>query len=516
VDDNIERAAMTWRCIFAITVVCATLGLAQAGPLYRLTQIGGPEVAATAINNVGQVTGSLVTPTGKHAFLWGAGVMTDLGSMAGYDAVGTAINDAGEIVGNLTPQQGTGSRPFLYSNGVMTVLPTLDAGKSWCCYGTANAINSSGQVGGSSGTSSSSTDHAAVIWTNEVPQPLPVSSSSSVHGLNDYGQATGHDATTGYGYLYSNGAATALNSLPAYCLQPFEPPCSSSGEAVNNALQVAGNYQIPDFDPPHELNTIAFHYANGVVQQLPTFPTLVPLTESLGEALAMNNAGQVAGRSGERGIENNQSAFLYSAVTDEMIDLNGQIDPADPLGSSITLNAAMAINDNGWVVALSYYPTLTATYLLTPVSPYPSALQVTSFPSTITVGSPFTVAWTDQSVTACTASGGSNDDGWGGSAPTHGGNQRIAENTAGSYHFTVTCTGASGPVTSTAAVTVNSPPPPSPQKTSGGGGGGALDPWYLPGLTSVLLLRRRRAGVGSARRRPASHRANVSSQATNS
>jgi|SRR6516162_2544833 probable HAF family extracellular repeat protein len=94
-----------WGWTIWLIVSGVTCKAAHAWPtLYRITQIGGPDVTAYAINNVGQVTGSMVTANGTHAFLYQAGKLIDIGSVTGYDATGLAINDAGQIVGDLTPR----------------------------------------------------------------------------------------------------------------------------------------------------------------------------------------------------------------------------------------------------------------------------------------------------------------------------------------------------------------------------------------------------------------------------
>ena len=272
--------------------------------------------------------------------------MTDLGTIPGYDAVGMGINDAGQIVGNLTPQQGTGSLGFIYRDGAMTILPTLDAGTSWCCSGSARTINNSGQVAGSSGASSQP-GSVAVIYTNGVPVALPVPPSSSVRGLNDYGQATGYDAAAGSGFVFSDGVATYPFVSPT--LTPWGS--SSSGEAMNNAAQVAGTYTITIDDlQPNTLLPLAFLYANGVAQLLPVFGSPNALTSSEAKALDINNAGQVVGESGESGLPTSQSAYLYA--NGQMIDLNTVIDVPDPLAPFVhVINIAIAINDNGWIVA---------------------------------------------------------------------------------------------------------------------------------------------------------------------
>jgi probable HAF family extracellular repeat protein len=475
-----------WGCGVCLILAGVTPPAAQAWPVvYHITQIGGSGVTAYAINNAGQVTGSIATATGAHAFLFDAGVLTDLGSIAGYDAAGGAINDAGQIVGDLTPQQGQGSLGFLYSHGTMTVLPTLDAGTAHCCYGTASAINNSAQVAGTSSTADGSSI-VAVIYTMGVPQVLPFSHPSSdvnspstiVNSLNDYGQATGYDPATQTPYVYSAGLVT----------HPFQLANTKCGfgDAINNAGQVAG-YCVPDL-PGGE--GIAAIYSQGVSQPLPR-----PSGNDHDiRATSMNNAGQIT----LRGLTGAMccSAWLYS--DSQSIGLFGLIDPTDPLYLSVNyfdrVVDTIALNDAGWIVVSIHYPTRTS-YLLTPETPYPSTVKLTAFPSSVAVGAPFKLAWTDQNVETCSASGGSNGDGWGGSVPTHGGQQQLTETSAGNHQFTITCAGASGPVTSTAAVTVNGVPPPVSPMPSGGGG--SEDPWLLWGLLNVLLIRWGRSSLAA-------------------
>ena len=56
-----------------------------------------------------------------HAFLYSAGVMTDLGS----NSIAYAINDSGQVVGSFATADFSALHAFLYSAGVMTDLGKL-------------------------------------------------------------------------------------------------------------------------------------------------------------------------------------------------------------------------------------------------------------------------------------------------------------------------------------------------------------------------------------------------------
>ena len=81
-------------------------------------------------------------------------------------------------------------------------------------------------------------------------------------------------------------------------------------------------------------------------------------------------------------------------------------------------------------------------------------------PSTVAPGGSFTLSWTSSNVSACTASGGSGSDGWTGSEPTSGSATLAASATAGTYEYTLSCTGegadSGSMATATAAEIVSS------------------------------------------------------------
>jgi hypothetical protein len=97
------------------------------------------------------------------------------------------------------------------------------------------------------------------------------------------------------------------------------------------------------------------------------------------------------------------------------------------------------------------------------------------------------ISWNSTNATTCTASGGSGSDGWGGNVALAG-NASLRESTAGTYKFTLQCTGSGVNVSADTSVAVT--PAPSSGSSGSEGGGGSMD-WGE--LLALLIL-----GVGRA------------------
>lgn len=120
--------------------------------------------------------------------------------------------------------------------------------------------------------------------------------------------------------------------------------------------------------------------------------------------------------------------------------------------------------------------------------PAGAALRLAS--TTITVGSSTTLSWVAINATSCTASGA-----WSGTQAISG-SQSVAPAAAGSYAYTLTCTGASGKPSGTATLAVQA----AGSSPSSGGGGGGADVASLLALLGWALARTRR--VMAARAHP--------------
>jgi len=121
------------------------------GVMQDLGNLGGIYSNAWAINDLGQVVGSVGLPAIDelpyiwHAFVYSGGILQDLGSLtpnglsSAYD-----INNLGEAVGRADTD--AGSRAVLYANGVITLLESLiDPVDGWTIE-NANGINDLHQI----------------------------------------------------------------------------------------------------------------------------------------------------------------------------------------------------------------------------------------------------------------------------------------------------------------------------------------------------------------------------------
>jgi probable HAF family extracellular repeat protein len=138
---------------------------------------GWTGVGVVDINGRGQIVGEGELRYERHAFLWEAGRVTDLGW--GTDA--SAINEAGQVVGDAyTGDQVV--RAFVLQGGKLTDLGAL----SGHLTSRAVAITDGGLIVGWSSASAQGADTRAVTWTmrpsasGRCPVPKPPQSGDSV------------------------------------------------------------------------------------------------------------------------------------------------------------------------------------------------------------------------------------------------------------------------------------------------------------------------------------------------
>lgn len=205
------------------------------GTLTDLGTLGGAIACGKGINSRGQVagystlTGAIDDVENDHAFLYRHGVLHDLGTLTGPDPLGnndsaaTAINNVGQVTGysSFSGRNTLPTHAFFFSDGLMSDIGTLGG-----LVSVGQGINDSSQVAGFSSLNALGIDHA-FLYSNGVMQDLGTLGGSDPQGsipsgavaINSAGRITGYSYLTAgfdgpfHAFLYTNGTMTDLNTL---------------------------------------------------------------------------------------------------------------------------------------------------------------------------------------------------------------------------------------------------------------------------------------------------------------
>jgi probable HAF family extracellular repeat protein len=104
--------------------------------------IGGLESAASGVNDLGAAVGTFKLGSGfRHAFLYSGGVAADLTPFHPANSGAVAINNSGQIAGTIDTAGAI--RAFLYSGGAISLLPSFGGTET-----SSGGVNAAGQVTG--------------------------------------------------------------------------------------------------------------------------------------------------------------------------------------------------------------------------------------------------------------------------------------------------------------------------------------------------------------------------------
>jgi probable HAF family extracellular repeat protein len=176
-----------------------TLAVLKNGNLQTLGSL--PEyqgqVTSIAINNSGQIVGTVMFDGGSHGFLYSKGQLTDFSAFDGGVSGANAINNAGQIVGSEF------LNAALFSNGKITTLaPSLSV---------AMDINDQGQV--AINEYINNVAQAFVYQDGQLHQlgDIGAANVTWASALNDAGEVVGYAGSRAF--LYSGGQMEDLDSL---------------------------------------------------------------------------------------------------------------------------------------------------------------------------------------------------------------------------------------------------------------------------------------------------------------
>ncbi len=142
---------------------------------------------------------------------WKDGAILDLGTLGGAVSFGSSINKSGQIAGsaqNAIPDpvsmydfqffgfsNGTETRAFLWTNGIMQDLGTLGGPDAW-----SNFVNDAGQVAGSS-------------YTDANIQPITGVPTTHPFLINNFERPGRHEQPRPSGWRFESGRRSSISSF---------------------------------------------------------------------------------------------------------------------------------------------------------------------------------------------------------------------------------------------------------------------------------------------------------------
>jgi probable HAF family extracellular repeat protein len=335
------------------------IALAAAPPRYAITDLGavptfaqifGGRVNADGIV-LGVATRSFTMPNGggeqqERSFLRTSGEQREIlvinGNVHAWD-----LNALGQVVG--TTAYYCNSRAFVWHDGTWSLLPPLGGSSSWCF-----AVNDHGQVVGGSYIDESDWPYHATLWQPDGSAidlgTLGGSTGvSNAAAINNFGVVVGwtdYPARPHVAFRWQNGQMIALTGPGG-----AESRRPTVARDINDEGIVAGYADLSG-----DLNYEPLTWRNGAVDTLP-----LPSDRPIGQAFALNNAGDIIGRATAALYEIEQyRALLWRHG--QVIDLNSLI----PSNSGWVLTDAAHISDSGHIVGRGLVNGELHGFLLTP------------------------------------------------------------------------------------------------------------------------------------------------------
>ncbi len=360
--------------LVVIVTLSGNLWATQQYILYNLdsttkVNIGGD--AAYGINIFGQVVGGIQGGSGPgQAWIWdwNTKVKTPLTNPLGYNySIASGINDSGVITGTFSVDGGAVYNNTAFSYNIKTeAVQLLSTTSGDSSYGYA--INNSGQIVGTSyvyDTGSWEISKIKAFKYGETMQDLGnlpdyVDSdgnnhprdSSEAYAINNSGQAAGYSGGVQcypQGVLFSNGVYD-LGNL-AGVTDPRDSNIYTMARGMNDNGAIVG----------HSAGRAFLWTASGGIRDL----NISSISDSV--AYDINNLGQIVGKEGGYAYTGG-NAFIWTedGGMQYLSDLVVNKDALVAFGGY--LEAATAINENGWIVGYGPHA-----FLLVP-TPLPGSL----------------------------------------------------------------------------------------------------------------------------------------------